>query len=468
MNYSSHIQRFLYYITPYWLKNCAATIYGYRLAQKRTEDTFKRYFAEISESQYWPFEKLRNDQLTKTRNFLLYAKHHSQYYRELFSRLGFEPEEMHSFSYMERLPILDKITLRQNMAAIISDETQKMGVLWSHTSGTTGLGLKFPESLESLQREFAFRIHAYSWGGVQWKKRWAWCAGHPVAFYDRKTPPFWVHDFANNWLLMSSYHLSKQNLPHYIEKLAKFKPELLAGYPSSLYLLARANSEMGKKVSLKALVTSSETLFESQRKTMEDSFGCKVFDYYGNGERAAVANQCEAGKYHLRTEYSYVEILDNQNRPVSAGQEGRLICTGFGNYATPLIRYDIGDVAMLAREGYCQCGREGIILDSIIGRVEDYIITPDGTHVGRLDHLFKDSVNIKMAQIVQDKKGEVLLRIVRESNYSEKDEKTILREARVRLGSAMKISVEYVESIERGAGNKFRFVVSRLSRNGLA
>lgn len=463
MNYSSHFQKKFYYSMPYFIKNLIATVYGWQLAKKRTGGGFKKHLKELLELQYWPLEKIKDLQFQRCKNLLLYSKIHCRYYRKLFEAYGFEPEKMQDLSDISVLPVLQKNELRENMEDIISDEAENMQVIWSHTSGTTGLGLRFPESLDSLQREFAFRVHSYSLGGVQWRNKWAWCAGHPVTFYDRKKPPFWVHDMANNWLLMSSYHLSEKNLPFYIEKLEAFGPELIAGYPSSLFLLAIANSKMGKKVRTRAAVTSSETLFENQRKIIQDSFGCKVFDYYGNAERAALITECEKGRRHLRLEYSYVEFLNNENMPVSPGEEGRLVCTAFGNYAMPLIRYDIGDIAILSKEKSCECGRSGILIDRIMGRIEDYVVTPDGRYVGRLDHLFKDSVNVRLAQIVQKDRKSILIRVVREPNYSIEDEKVILKEARVRLGSEIAINFEYVEDIPKTKGGKLRFVISMLN-----
>ena len=339
-----------------------------------------------------------------------------------------------------------------------------MDVKWSHTSGTTGQGLKLPETAECFQREFAYRIHSYSLGGVKFGNRWAWCAGHPVTYINRKKPPFWAHDYLNNWLLMSSYHLSKSNLPYYIKKLSDFKPELIAGYPSSIYLLALVNRKSKHKVTPKAVVTSSETLFQNQRAIIEDSFGCKAFIYYGSGERAAAIAECEKGKYHLRTEYSFMELVNQANKPVGKSEEGRMVCTAFGNYAIPLIRYDVGDVAKISNDTVCDCGRQGVIVENVVGRAEDFIFTPDNKYIGRLDHLFKDSLNVRMAQIIQETIDSIIIRIVKEPSYGRKDENEILKEARNRLGAAMKINFEYVDDITRSKSGKHQFIVQRLSK----
>ena len=84
--------------------------------------------------------------------------------------------------------------------------------------------------------------------------------------------------------------------------------------------------------------------------------------------------------------------------------------------------------------------------------------------VGRLDHIFKDAVRVKEAQILQEKNGEVSIRIVKGAGYGMDDENSIRKEASTRLGPATKISFEYVDHIERTTSGKFRFILKGQSR----
>ena len=196
---------------------------------------------------------------------------------------------------------------------------------------------------------------------------------------------------------------------------------------------------------------------------IERAFGCKVYNYYGNGESCAHIAECEKGSLHMKPEHSYVELLDHNNEPVEADSEGRLVGTAFLNYAMPLVRYDIGDVAVVSKNQTCPCGRSGILVDRVVGRVEDYVVTPDGRFVGRLDHLFKDAINVRMAQIAKDSIDKIVIRIVKEPGYTKKDECSILNEARTRLGKQINIDIEYPAEIPRERNGKFRFVVSQIS-----
>jgi phenylacetate-CoA ligase len=159
--------------------------------------------------------------------------------------------------------------------------------------------------------------------------------------------------------------------------------------------------------------------------------------------------------------------LNEHDELCKAGEKGRIISTGFGNRTFPLIRYDVGDTVTIAENQTSKCGRGGLLIEEIIGRVEDYVVTPDGRFVGRLDHLFKDSLNVKEAQILQKQRHEIVIRIVPENDYNEKDESLILKEARLRLGDAIKIKFEAVSDIPRTANGKFRFIVSELPKDDL-
>src|SRR5262249_13264705 len=156
---------------------------------------------------------------------------------------------------------------------VMPDNAKEYDIRWSHTSGTTGTALQFPISSECFQREYAFRSLHYLWGNVHYGDRLAFCSGHPVTSPDRKEPPFWAYDYINNWLILSSYHLSERSFQYYIAELEKFRPLFLVGYPSTMYLLALANEYYGKRVHPKAIFSASETLYGFQRETIEASFG---------------------------------------------------------------------------------------------------------------------------------------------------------------------------------------------------
>ena len=89
-------------------------------------------------------------------------------------------------------------------------------------------------------------------------------------------------------------------------------------------------------------------------------------------------------------------------------------------------------------------------------------MTPDGRFVGRLDHLFKSSLNVAEAQLVQKTTDKLTIRLVKRPGYSKEDEGAILEEAHDRLGSSIQIELDYVDRIPRESSGKLRFIVSEI------
>ena len=463
MSYGSNFSKELYFHSPWFFRTVMSSVYGLQQRQKRYGGGFQRDVEFLRKSQYLPDEEIKKYRDEQALNFINEAIKSTPYYQQ---DKRYHP--VSSVSEISGLPALKKEEVRQNQEQLCVSNLKKIPHTWAHTSGTSGKSLIFPLSLDCFRREYAFRALHYEWGGVRLYGRqpFAFCAGHPVTYQERNRPPFWIYDRVNNWLLLSSYHLSAQNLPHYIRELDHFTPLLLGGYPSSIYILALAYRKSGTgKFRPKVVFTSSETLLDYQRKTIEETFGAIVLNWYGNSEMVANIVECEHGELHLKHEHSYVEVLGNHDQPCKPGETGRLVCTGYGNTAFPLIRYDIGDSVTISSQQQPKCGRSGLLIDRIEGRNEDYILTPDGRIVGRLDHLFKDSRNVKEAQLLQETAGELVLRIVKLPEYTVADEEVITKEARLRLGNAITMRFEYCDKIERTANGKFRFIVSGIDRH---
>jgi phenylacetate-CoA ligase len=121
----------------------------------------------------------------------------------------------------------------------------------------------------------------------------------------------------------------------------------------------------------------------------------------------------------------------------------------------------------LSANQHSKCGRGGILIERVLGRVEDYVLTADGRLVGRLDHLFKDSLNVLEAQVLQREPGVVIVRLVRSAAYGPADENAIRAEASLRLGSDTVVRFEYVDALPRAANGKTRFIDSSLNQSDL-
>lgn len=452
----------IYHHIPYSIKNCVASFYGFYHQVNGFGRAFREQLAEFQCHQHWSQEKLLEDQFTRLKSLFIYAETYVPYYRELFSSIGFNSQNMRSLNELREIPILDKETVWEKKDLLLS--RAKIGKrIPTHTSGTTGKALHLKLSKEAYQRSYACAWFHYSRVGIQRGDRIATLAGHPVVPSEQLRPPFWVYNRAENELIFSSQHLTPTTLPFYTEALSRFRPMCVRGYPSSIYLVAMYLLETGRTdIRPKAVFTSSETLLDFQRIAIEKAFGCEVYSYYGNAERVAHILQCEEKNFHVLTETCVVEVLRKDGSPACPGEEGELICSGLLNKAMPLIRYRIGDTGILGK-GNCPCGLPYPFLSAITGRVDDIVVTPDGRHVGRLDHVFKDALKVKEAQIIQEEVNSILVNIVPRDGFGPKDEQEIVKALRLRLGPTIGICIQQVQHIPRTRSGKFQFVISRVS-----
>jgi phenylacetate-CoA ligase len=462
MAYGSKSLKRIYEASPPFVKDLIASGYGHRHRRRKYGDHFHRHLAALSESQWWSSEQQESTQAERLQRFIQQAAATVPYYRELFRSRAILPDDIRSAADLRRLPLLEKETVRTAGWQLRPEEFHRLAVVWFHTSGTTGKALEVPISQECFEREYAFRWLHYSWAGIRQTDRIATLAGHPVAEIGRLAPPFWVTNHAENQLLMSSQHLIRETIPHYAKKLRAWQPAMIHGYPSSLYLLALGLADLGEtSIRPNAVFTASETLLDTQRAAIESVFGCKVFNWYGNTEMTGNIVECDHGRLHVKPEHSVLEFLDPEGNPARPGELAEIVATGFGNEAFPLIRYRTGDTAIVSGRP-CECGRGGPTVISVTGRVEDIVVTPDGRHVGRLDHVFKDSSNVREAQLVQESVDSLTVRIVRRDDYDDADTALITGYLRERLGDRMRFHFEFVDRIPRGPNGKFRFVVSKV------
>jgi phenylacetate-CoA ligase len=453
----------LYYNAPLFAKNLMASCYGYRRRINKYGKHYYDYLNLLKDTEYLSTSDLKEIQFRYLKEFILFAAKYSAYYKSMFERLDFNPDALGDYEELKSLPVITKEEVRKHGDDISCAHRFKNTTI-SKTSGSSGKPLSMPITAECSQKGYAIEAYLHSWCNLYGHSKNAKCAGQSVAHVDRSKPPFWVYDKLNNGLYLSSYHLSETNIPYYIEELNKFKPDLLEGYPSSLYVLALGGKKYNVAFKPKMIRTGSETLHDFQRELLEEVFQCTVHNYYGSAENCVSAIECKEGNIHLQMLYGYTEFINENGNEAAPGESAVLIASGFSNYAFPLIRYNTEDVVLLSKEQTCRCGRGGVLLEKIVGRIEDYIITPEGNIVRRLGHVFKNTVGVVNAQINQEYKREIVINIVKDHNYNSDSEREIIKEARSRLGNSISIQIKYTNKIEKEPNGKYKFIKSNVSK----
>lgn len=450
----------VYSALPPGCRNLAASARGWRLRQVRYGPETERLVAEAIEREQWDSERWREWQQERVSHLLPRAINHVPHYRKLFFAVA---GRQASAPGLEAWPILEKESLRTQPTGFLADDVQRGRLVHDHTSGTSGKPLDLWFSRSAVREWYAlFEARCRRWYGVSRHDRWGIFGGQLVIPVRQAEPPYWVWNVAMKQLYLSSYHLSPATIPHYVEAIRRYRLTYLLGYTSALHSLAQGVLMVGRMdLGLKVVITNAEPLYAYQRETISQAFGCPVRETYGLAETVVAASECEAGRLHLWPEAGVLEVLDSDNQPVAAGLPGAAVATGLLNADMPLIRYRLGDRLTLApAESRCACGRRLPLVERIEGRSDDVLLTRDGREVGRLDPVFKASLALHEAQIIQESLDRIRVLYVAGPGFSAADGTSIRNRLRDRLGD-IEVVLERVQEIRRERNGKFRAVIRR-------
>jgi hypothetical protein len=162
-----------------------------------------------------------------------------------------------------------------------------------------------------------------------------------------------------------------------VDELEKSGASYLFCNGSQLRLMAKEQLRRPRKIKLDQILTWADRTDQELRKLAKKAFKAKIVDRYSSEELGPIAIQCPRSEHlHLISPYHYLEIVDQDNRPVKAGVTGRVLVTSFANSAMPLFRYELGDLAVMGPP----CGKvKWPTIYSIEGRTRDTVFRPDGS-----------------------------------------------------------------------------------------
>ena len=379
---------------------------------------FHQLLDELERSQQLSYPELVERQNKKLRQTIRQAYHTVPYYRQLFDELNLSFKAINTIEDLQLLPIINRSDLQVKVKQFAS---KAFGLKTrTSTSGTTGTPITLCRDLYSINLEHASIWRQRRWGNIGLGDPIASLRGDVVVPADAEHPPFWKYVPAENRWLMSSYHLSDRFIPHYLKHLRNCDISAIESYPSTIYRLAcYMHHYQEDPIPVKAVFTSSEVLPVYRRQLIEQYFG-KVFDHYGQSERVAHIAMCEHGNHHYAMDYSVIEFL-----PTEYSDLFKIVGTSLHNAAMPLIRYDTNDLARISHRS-CPCGRAFPVIDSIEGRLEDYIATPAGKFVGGMSIVFDGIANLIEGQIIQEQLDLIRVLIVTTEKFNDKDRNVLL------------------------------------------
>lgn len=355
-------------------------------------------------------------------------------------------------------PVIAKADLTSRRSAFYPNGGRRLP-WWplGKTSGTSGSPLEVFRSVDSVIWEEAFHLQFWSWAGWQPGQPQAVLRGDQIKPIKEQQPPFWLWDRYGRQLFLSTRHMNNAAAGPMLDAIAQAGIRHLRGYPSSVFELARHAERLGHPLRLDTVITGSEPLYPSQREQVERSFGCRVADFYGMAERIAFAAQCEHGFYHLNPEYSYVEILDEQDAPTAGF--GNIVGTTLRNLAMPLLRYRIADRARWL-PGDCPCGRHYPRIELSSGKVEDQLFDLEGTPVSAsiITFALKGLDSIEKSQVAQTGPGEWVVRIVPGEGYDVHSPERMRQNFLTYVSQKITLRIQLVDDIPLQPSGKFKWV----------
>jgi len=457
----------VYDLMPPRVQNMLLSAFSSRLGAQRYGGRFIEFRDLLRESQWWDADRMGAWQDERLRHIVRHAYENVPYYRELFDHHGIDPTRFRGREDLARIPLLTRETIKQRTKDLMSTRRRDLPLTEGHTSGTTGSPLSVYYNADMITMNYAVMDRQYEWAGARLAKdgdRTAVVRGNVIVPLKQKRPPFWRFNKSLNQLLMSSFHLAPNNLPSYFEALREFRPQIIDGYPSSLYVLGKVLLNLGQRLPIKAAITSSETLYDFQREVIEEAFQCRAFDYYAAAERVVFSVECDRHEgHHLCEEYGITEVLDSEDAPLEPGHEGMMVGTSLHNTGMPLIRYRTTDRTGIKTRA-CSCGRPLPLMEDVTTKAEDLLRLKDGRLIppSVLTHPFKPLDSITASQLVQTDYDRLIVRLVPGPDYSDKDARHLVRELKARLGDDMRIEIEQLSELERTARGKFKWVISNV------
>lgn len=417
---------------------------------------------QLEQSQWWPAETLAEHQLRQIEALLAHAARTVPYYRgRLDAIAGLRRGEL-TMDGWRRLPVLRRPDIQENGAALVSRRVPKDHgkVADIHTSGSTGrpVTVKTTDITRLFYQAINLRYHL--WHGRDLSAKTAKIARLASSAASGE-PTAWVAGYPSG--PMVSFDVTRP-VTEQLAWLEEVNPDYLLTYPSNLFSLAQRCEETGNGIpGLRQVATMGEVVEPEVRAACERVWEVPLADAYSAQELGMIALQCpEHPHYHVQSENVLVEILGEDGQPCAPGEVGRLVVTDLHNFATPLIRYEIGDYAEAG--GPCPCGRGLPVITRVLGRTRNMLTLPSGEQMwpAFTKALRQALPSLRQAQLVQRTRDEIEVRLVVASPLTPMEEDRARAALGKALSDAFAYRFAYVDEIPRSPGGKFEEVKSEL------
>lgn len=400
-------------------------------------------------------------QADRLRALMVHAITHVPYYRDWARQHGVS---VNALPPLEQWPIATKALLRSDIGAFQSDAVPVKDMSPAKTSGSSGEPFQLRVHRSSTDYSYACLWRSLRRHGLHPGDRRVYIWGRSYEFnatgasVRKVRARQQIRNWLNNTLAINAYDLTNDNVDAAIKLIERFRPIYLHGYVSALYAIARRLADAKRSFrgfTPKAVITESEKLYDFQRETMHTAFGCQILEHYGSVEFGNIAQPDAAGRLRIAEDLFKLETLPG----------GELLVTNLLSQPYPLIRFRLGDLAVLAEPP----GDDNLpygVLAEIIGRTVDLIPVLAGGYVHgvALAHVIDPHLRYVLKyQIHQTALDRFVVRLVSEQPLPEYVLVQIKLDLNKLVGVGAVVEVQQVKEIQPAASGKFRWIVSDVS-----
>jgi len=428
-------------------------------------------YQELNRTQWLEPAELERSQLSQARTLLAHSAAQVPYYRKLFAENGISPAAIHTLDDFRRIPLLTRRLCQDHFeercAANLPAGTQPGSIM--HTSGSTGMPVKVPQTNMFNLWWHAFYLRDLEWCGLRPSDSLAVIritkatGAEQQLVMDGVRLPSWLRELHPLLDFGPCHGMDiRQDHRRQLRWLRSIQPTYLLTYPTNAAALAAVIEEEGQGVpGLRALHLISESVAPEVQVRVEAAFGVPVKNTYSSTEAGYLASPCPEGHgLHVHAENVLFEVLDEYDRPCAPGQTGRVVLTNLHNFRAPFIRYDIGDEVTLA-PGRCPCKRGLPLLTQVHGKVRPLFRLADG-RLKRSGVLAEDLSKLggqRQYQVVQKSLEQILVRIVPDATWTDGHRERIQQLFAEFFEGALRVEIQLADHLPPPPNGKFQSMV---------
>ena len=411
-----------------------------------------------------------NYQLAKLRRASLHAAQHVPYYRRVLAEADVVAGGAVKLENFARVPLLTKDVIRREGSNMTPRITATAAVSENTSGGSTGVPVRFLKDKAYDAMNTATKIFFFEQLGKEFCGReiklWGSDGDILAGNLTRKDRAI---NFLYNRRFFNCYDFSRDQMLRLAELNNHFQPDAYWAYVDALFAFSEFVIKQGIPLKPpKAIVTTIGPLYADQKTVMEKAFGCNVYNQYGSREVGVVsAHERNANDMNVFFWRVFVEVVPVADNPVEEG--GKLVITSLYNGSMPLIRYDIGDVAIPGDRVYDIGNTKSCLsLNNVVGRTLGFFRKADGTlkHTHFIETVqqlfFKDWIG--RSQVAQEEYDRVVIRVVKAGEPVSADMQDIVRKSKILLGDEFKVDFEFVEEIPCSPSGKVLYTVCNLKQ----